>query len=461
LAALRGALGSWGALPKRITVALSGGVDSTVLLAALVRLGLYVPIRAAHVHHGLHPDSARWGAHCAALAESLGVGYVMRSVEVQRASGLGLEAAARDARYGVLRELLAPGEWLLTAHHADDQLETLLLRLVRGSGVRGLRGIVAFAPFGVGALGRPLLTVTRAEIEAVAREWRLEWLDDPANRVLGHDRNYLRWHVLPSLRERWPAAARLSVRLAAQMAEAEQILESVAAADAARLAAPWYLPRAVLAGLDSVRQRNLLRHLVRRCELGVPAAYKIDELRTALLDARPDTRPLVRWPTGEGRVFRDALYLAAPLAAPSPAGFSARVARDSSWSGPEGRIALVRTEAPGGLPESWLDDGLTLRFRAGGERLRPRGRAHHHTLKHLFQEAGVVPWMRARVPLCYRGEQLVAVGDLWTTADADAHDDEPRWRIEWTPIAPVLAPSSRAGMPAVEQRREQLPTRGW
>src|SRR5262245_54070907 len=137
LAAVRGALESWGPLPKRITVALSGGVDSTVLLAALVRLGLGVPIRAAHVHHGLHPDSARWSAHCAALAQSLGVEFVMRSVNVQRASGLGLEAAARDARYGALGELLASGEWLLTAHHADDQLETLLLRLVRGSGVRG------------------------------------------------------------------------------------------------------------------------------------------------------------------------------------------------------------------------------------------------------------------------------------------------------------------------------------
>jgi tRNA(Ile)-lysidine synthase len=190
-----------------------------------------------------------------------------------------------------------------------------------------------------------------------------------------------------------------------------------------------------------VRQRNLLRHLVRRCGLGVPPAHKIDELRMALLDAHPDARPLVRWPAGEGRVFRDALYLAPPLPPPSPAGYTARLTRDATWSGPEGGVALVRTEDEGGLPDSWLEDGLTLRFRAGGERFRPRGRAHHHTLKHLFQEAAVVPWMRARVPLCYRGEQLVAVGDLWTTADADVRDAEPRWRVEWTPTAPVLAPT--------------------
>ena len=105
-------------------------------------------------------------------------------------------------------------------------------------------------------------------------------------------------------------------------------------------------------------------------------------------------------------------------------------------------MALVRAAGDDdGLPESWLDDGLTLRFRAGGERFQPRGRGHHHTLKHLFQEAGVVPWMRARLPLLYRRDELVAVGDLWITAAAEARAREPRWRVQWTPAAPALAPA--------------------
>jgi tRNA(Ile)-lysidine synthase len=445
LTTLRATLAGWAsrAPPSRLTVAYSGGLDSTLLLTALRRLALDVPLRAAHVDHGLHADAPRWREHCAAQAAALGVELVGVVVEVDRASGQGVEAAARDVRYRALAELLAPGEWLLTAHHADDQLETLLLRLARGTGVRGLRGIIAFGPFGGGSLGRPLLECTRADIRAQALAWGLSWLEDPSNREARHDRNYLRLHVLPQLRERWPAVARHAVRLAAQMSEAEQLLEAVAAADAKALEAPWCVPRAVLAGLDAARQRSLLRYLLRRVGLGVPSAPKIDELRNALLTARAGSHPLVRWAGGEGRVFRGCLHLCASLPPESSADSEASVTPTRSWSGPEGVVALARTDGPDGLPESWLDAGLTLRFRGGGERLRPRGRRHHRSLKQLFQEAGVVPWMRSRVPLLYRGAALVAVGDLWVTADVEsAAPSEPRWCVRWSAHPPVTAPAA-------------------
>jgi tRNA(Ile)-lysidine synthase len=333
---------------------------------------------------------------------------------------------------------------VLTAHHADDQLETVLLRLLRGTGVRGLRGILAFEPFAAGSLGRPLLDFTRAELEAEARAMALTWLDDPSNDDLRHDRNFLRLRVLPVLRERWPAAAHQAQRLGAQMADAEELLEAIAAADAAPLAAPWCVPRAALAALDEARQRNLLRHLVRRAGLGLVSARKIDELRAALLGARPGAQPLVRWPTGEGRVFRGALHLLAPLPPPSPPDYEGSVGIEAGWRGSEGQVAVVRASDGDGLPESWLTHGLTLRFRGGGERFKPHGRGHHHTLKHLFQEAGVVPWMRARVPLLYRDAELVAVGDLWVSSSVDAvAKSEPRWRVEWKPASPVLAPEPR------------------
>jgi tRNA(Ile)-lysidine synthase len=446
LAKLRGVIDEWAAraAPPRVTVAFSGGLDSTVLLAALRRLDLGVPLRAAHVDHGLHPDSELWGRHCATAAAELGVELVTRRIAVDRASPHGLEGAAREARYAALGELLEPGEWLLTAHHADDQLETLLLRLLRGSGVRGLRGIVAFGPFAVGWLGRPLLECTREELAAAARSMKLVWIEDPSNRETRHDRNYLREHVLPALRARWPAAALHAERLAAQMSDAEQLLEAVAAGDAKSLAAPWCLPRAALAGLSPARQRNLLRYLVREVGMGTPSARKIEELRATLLTARANASPVVVWPAGQARVFRAALHLVAPLADPSPPGFGVRLAKGESWSGPEGNVALVPAADGDGLPESWLADGLTLRFRGGGERFRPRGRAHHHTLKHLFQEAGVVPWMRTRVPMLYRGSELVAIGDLWVTADVDAAPaGEPRWRVEWTRAAPLTEPRPR------------------
>jgi tRNA(Ile)-lysidine synthase len=442
LAALRATLAGWDtAPPPRLTVAFSGGLDSTVLLAALARLGCRVPLRAAHVDHGIHADSGRWSEHCAAVAAQLGAEFAALRVDVDRASGLGLEAAARDVRYRALGQLLAPGEWLLTAHHADDQLETLLLRMLRGTGVRGMRGIVAFGSFGTGHLGRPLLGFTRAELASRAGEWRLSWLEDPANRELRHDRSYLRARVVPELVARWPGAAEQAQRLASQMAEAEELLDSVAAEDAHGLPTAWWVPRVRLEALPPARQRNLLRYLLRSLGLPTPSAAKLEEMRGVLLAARGEAQPLVRWPGGEARVFRRALFLAAPLSQASTASTTALLRGGESWSGPEGKVALVPSADGVGVPESWLAAGLTLRFRGGGERLKPRGRQHHYSLKHLFQERGIVPWMRSRVPLLFRGNDLVAVGDEWLTADVDrVPAAEPRWRLEWSDHPPVTAP---------------------
>ena len=394
----------------------------------------------------LYPSNARyrsaeWSEHCARVAEALGVEFVCVRVAVDRESGEGLEGAAREARYGALRELLIPDEWLLTAHHADDQLETVLLRMLRGTGVRGLRGIIEFGAFGAGWLGRPLLGFTREELRAEANRCGLSWIDDPSNLEPRHDRNYLRLNVLPALRARWPAVAQQAERLAQQASEAEQLLEAVAAEDARALAAPWHVPRATLAALEPKRQRNLLRHLLRTTGLDTPSARKLDELRRALLDSHAESHARVRWPSGEGRVYRAALHLLAPLPPASPSGYAAHIAAGQPWAGPEGRVTLEPAGDDDGLPHSWLERGLTLRFRSGGERFRPRGRGHHHSLKHLFQESGVVPWMRDRVPLLYSGDELAAIGDLWISADVDsAPANEPRWRVRWTEHPAALAP---------------------
>jgi tRNA(Ile)-lysidine synthase len=421
----------------RLVVAFSGGVDSTVLLAALARLKLRTPLRAAHVDHGLHPDSALWSAHCESAARALGVELVTVRVDVERRARSGLEAAARTARYAALGELLSTGDVLLTAHHADDQLETVLLRIVRGSGVRGLRAIQERVPFGRGWLARPLLGCTRAELLAQARAWNLAWIDDPANESLEHDRNFLRSAVVPRLVERWPAAARSAQRLAEQMADAEEILTEVARRDAAAIADPSRVPKAALEPLDPARQRNLLRHLLRRAGFEPPSAHKIEELRAALLGMQRDAQPRVRWAGVDARVFRGQLYLMAALPSASRRGFAAQLAKRGSWTGPEGELKFEPLEAGPGLPESWLDDGLTLRFRGGGEVFKPLARAHNRSLKHWLQEAAIVPWMRARIPLLYRHDDLVAVGDLWVADVTRAAGDEPRWGVVWSNHPPL------------------------
>jgi tRNA(Ile)-lysidine synthase len=421
----------------RVTVAFSGGVDSTVLLAALARLQLVAALRAVHVDHGLHADSAGWQVHCAAVAAELGVPFTSVRVTVARDSGFGLEAAAREARYAALERLMTPGELLVTAHHGDDQLETLLLRLMRGTGVRGLRGVLEHLPFGVGRLARPLLGFTRTEIVAEARASGLRWLDDPANDDPRHDRSFLRRDVVPALVARWSAAARSAQRLAEQMTDAEAILDAVAERDAEPIEIPARIPLAVLAALEPARQRNLLRHLLRRVSLGAPSALKAEELRNALLHARPGAQTRILWAGGEGRVFREHLYLMSALPPASPPAYRARLDENHGWSGPEGELGLEPAASGPGLPESWLDAGLELRFRAGGEDFRPLDRPHSHPLKRWFHDAGVVPWMRSRIPLLYRGDCLVAVADLWLSHDVAAAASEPRWRVRWTHHPPI------------------------
>jgi tRNA(Ile)-lysidine synthase len=419
----------------RFAVAFSGGLDSAVLLTALCRLGMRDSVRALHVDHGLHPESARWEAHCRKVAQESAVRYQSLAVEVDIKSGLGLEAAARKARYRALAQALAPGEILLTAHHADDQLETVLLRLLRGSGVRGLRGIIEFARLGPGYLGRPLLGFAKTQLQTQAQRWQLRWLDDPANTNLAHDRNFLRRAVVPTLAQRWPAAPRMAQRLTQQMADADELLESMAAHDARNVRFPERLPRAQLTPLVPSRQRNLLRYLIRRAGLSTPSAAQLEGLRASLLTSRPDAQTQIRWPGGEGRIYRECLYLLKPLPAGSVHGYRTEL-RVQGWSGPEGRISFEPVDGPG-LPQSWLEAGVSLGFRAGGERFQPQGRAHSWSLKHWLQHEGVLPWMRGRIPLLFRGDRLVAVADLAVDDTVRTAPAEPRWRVSWTEHPPV------------------------
>lgn len=424
--------------PRRYAVAFSGGLDSTVLLHALTRLPGVARVRALHVDHGLAAESGAWARHCRDAAAALGVAYAERAVHVERRGGAGIEAAARAARYDALGAMLEAGEVLLTAHHADDQLETVLLRLLRGAGVEGLAATRGFAPFARGYLARPMLEFARREIRAQAERWRLTWLDDPGNADLRYDRNFLRAHVLPVLRERWPAAGRSAVRLARQMADAEAVLAAMAEHDLGA-ADPARLPGPCLRALPAERRRNLLRYAIRRSRLPMPSALQLEQLEAGLDVRRPDALTRVAWPGAEARMYRDHLYLGVPLAPLGPAAEGAgRIALGRPWTGAAGRIDFAPAEGVAGLPEPWLRDGLTLRFRRGGERLKPVGRKHSRPLKKWLQEAGVVPWMRERIPLLYRDEELVAVGDLWL-ADAvrGSGAGARRWRVLWTDHPPL------------------------
>ncbi len=408
---------------KRLWVALSGGLDSTVLLQALnARRGsLPVALHAVHVDHGLNPDSARWAARCQAVCDALDVPLERFAVIVDAVPGASVEAAARDARYEVFRELLEADEVLLTAQHQDDQLETFLLQALRGAGPHGLAAMPRLSRLGRGWLLRPLLDWSRDALEAWAKAQGLEWLDDPSNADERFDRNYLRRQVLPLLKARWPSTAQTVSRSARHCAEAAELADELAAADLAECGGDGVLHVSALLRLDPPRRRNVLRHWLDWLGFPRPSEKKLEHVLSDVLEAGPDAEPCVAWADVALRRYRDGLY--AERERPTP--------RAGRWQGDVfelgegwGRLRRVQS-ADAGLPDG---AEVEIRFREGGEKIRPPGRAHHHDLKKLFQQAGVLPWRRHAVPLVFVGDTLAAVGDLWLNADIVA---TPGFRVMW------------------------------
>jgi len=214
------------------------------------------------------------------------------------------------------------------------------------------------------------------------------------------------------------------------MTDADRLLDELAAIDAAGITDFGCIPLGQLTALDPARQANLLRRLIRQCGLSVPDARRLREIIRCVDNPGNRGRAHVGWRGGEARVYRGGLYLQPPPDSPPRPEFAAEVSADRPWQGPEGRIELV-ADAVTGIPESWAREGLKLAFRRGGERFRPGGFAHHKTLKQWFQEQRIVPWMRARVPLLFREDELVAVGDL-AVAELPEADKGMRWRPVWT-----------------------------
>ena len=405
--------------PARYVVAFSGGLDSTVLLHALVELHEQsdVPLLAIHVDHGLQPDSAGWSKQCAAFAKQLGVEFRAVVVTVQLDTGKGPEASAREARYAALRTEMQSGDWLLSAHHCNDQAETLLLNLIRGSGPAGIAGIGAMRRFGPGWLARPMLNVEVAAIRQYANDAGLSWIEDPSNTDRGFDRNFLRLEILPRLESRWPDVAVRLRRSAGHAGEASTLLVELAEIDLAGVdGRAERLPIDGVTQLSPARQRNLIRHALRCLGLSMPTALQLDRVLSEVIPARDDAQPLVSWPGASVRRYRNGLYLL-------PEKLTAALEYlDFSGSRAElgGGLGALNFEsgAEVGLSEQRITRGLNIRPRIGGEKFQPEGQSHTRKLKKLLQEEGVVPWMRDRLPLVYSGEQLVAVGDLWMAADA-------------------------------------------
>lgn len=435
----------------RLLVGFSGGVDSTALLAALAgQRPSALQLRALHVNHGLHPDADQWSRHCRKVARDLKVPLRVVRVTVQRPTGVSLEEAAREARYAALAKVLAAGEVLLTAHHLEDQLETVLLQLFRGAGLRGLAAMPEKAPFASGWLVRPLLHHARSELQKWVRTAGLPWIDDATNDDDRLYRNHLRKNILPLIKERWPGVALAVSRSARHAAEAQRLLDTLARADVERAAIGPDLSVKVLRRLPADRRRNALRFWIVRAGARAPDSRRLDELAGPLIDARPDAQPRIAWPGAE--VERHGAQLCIRVVAKASGRAPARgdpaadaeAANDGpdepltwEWRAraslplPEGTLEL-KPDAHGPINLDALPPILTIRRRRGGERMRVSRGGPRRALKSLLQEARVPIGQRASLPLLFAGEVLLAAGELWVDESIRAaRDTLSRGRLRW------------------------------
>ena len=421
-------------VPGPILVALSGGLDSTSLLHALSRsrTARERGLRAVHVDHRLHADSAKWSRRCAELAEQLDVPLETREVEVARAPGLGLEATARRVRYAAIEAMLGDGEILALGHHRDDQAETVLLKLLRGAGPEGLGAMRRLRRLGRGHAWRPLLALPRASLRSYAEKHQLTWIEDPSNGDTSLDRNYLRMEILPRIMRRWPEAE-ASIAQSATWAraaadyvddEAEAVLASLQGLDPATMRFREWL------SLPDALRDPVLRRWLRSVGLPEPTQFQVAELVRQLAEAAEDKQPCVRWPGVEVRRYRELLYALPPLQL-TPLDWTAEfTGAPLELPADVGVLRLVALAND--APEPVLEKPATVRFRRGGESLRVQGGAHTRELRDLLQEAGVPPWQRSRLPLVFDATGgLLAVADFWLSESGAEQLARAGARLEW------------------------------
>lgn len=406
---------------NRYCVAYSAGMDSHVLLqiAAEELASLEgVRVRAIHVNHGLNQNSGAWAEHAQQVCRKLEIPLVTREVTVEFASGDGLEAGARAARYAAFADVLEEGEHLLMAQHADDQAETFLLQALRGSGPDGLASIPGKRSFARGIMARPLLACTREALASFADEASLSWIEDPSNEDTRFDRNFLRLEILPQLKKRWPSAAQTLSRSAMRSGAASQTLLVLAQRDldGVMVADSSQLTVSRLASLSRERAYNVLRLWVRQAGYRMPRLQDLVQVLNDLVNARHDAEGRVNAREYEFRRHRDHLYLLAP--------HTTAQSFDLEWPAPfdplhvaaiELTISKESCEAQGlKLPEQ---GSVFIRSRQGSEIIKLGKPAYHKQVKKLLQESGMPPWERDRVPLLFVGEQLAAVWNVAIAVD--------------------------------------------
>ncbi|MEZ8942989.1 tRNA lysidine(34) synthetase TilS [Vibrio sp. 10N.222.54.B12] len=424
--------------PCRLIVAFSGGVDSRVLLelAAQFAKSHHIDCCAVHVHHGLSNNADYWAEQCKTWCDALSVSLFIERVSLDISRGESVEKLARDARYQALKKHIRQGDVLVTGQHIDDQVETFLLALKRGSGPKGLSSMAKVMPFSGAHIVRPLLSVTRTDIEVAARDMALTWVEDESNQDVRFDRNFIRHQVTPTLTERWPSFRESVSRSAQLCAEQELLLDELLESHLQQaLTEKHSLSIEVLSQYSDLLRARLLRMWLSRCNQPMPSQKQLKLIWDEVACAQADANPKLVLNEVEVRRFNHQLHVV-------------KETKDlSNW---QSDISMEESLVlPGGLGELHLtsaaSDGVsnhcdaqhfslnttrgTLRviFNPEGLSAHPVGRGHSRKLKKLFQEYQVPSWLRRRTPILMDGDRVIAVLGLFVDKNYEGQDCEALW----------------------------------
>lgn len=421
----------------RLCVGFSGGLDSTVLLhwLASLRGELGFELSAVHVHHGLSPNADHWAEQSQLFAQSLNVACTIQRVQLDLSQGAGVEGAARKARYAIYQQQECDA--VLLAHHQNDQAETILINLLRGSGPAGLAAMPAQRVLtSQSALLRPLLNISRTELLSYAQEHALQWIEDESNQDTQYKRNDIRHNLMPTILGISPKALTTLTRSAIHQSEVNELLIEIAELDLAACIHQGALQLQPWLQLSAVRQKNVLRHWLGLAGIVLELRAFNELLRTAV-DAADDTHPALVWRNAAIRRYQGQLHITqASLAA----GLMQTIvpALDAGNDLPDWRGVLRWTKVDsGGIAVHWFDSAsISVQGRQGGEQFKLATNRPTRSLKAHCQAEAIAPWLRETTPLIYIDGQLAAMPGLGVNVQFQPRDGETGWLPEWQPYTP-------------------------
>ncbi len=418
---------------KTFTIAYSGGLDSQVLLYALAQLKPNVSIKAIHIHHGLQNEADQWVLHCQTQCQQLNIKLEIKYLQLQFDRGESIEAVARNQRYQSLFASLNTDTALLTAHHQDDQAETVLLQLLRGAGVAGLAAMPVDAYYQDYLILRPLLRYTRQQLAEYANYHQLQWVEDPSNQSSQFRRNFIRHQVMPLLTNYYPSASKTIARVADNCANANQLLTEIAIQDLSIVQVSQHNSLTIaitpLQTLSINRQYNVLRYWYWQQTQLILDKQHLEQIISQVICANKNSIPSMSWQQWVVSRYQQHLYVYPKLPA---------IPQAQSWDFSQAlvldKLGILQARLTKGQGLSKTITKVRVKFRQGGERFHQAGRAYPRALKKILQTEGILPWQRNYLPLLMVDNTIVAVADFWIAEGYQAKSGECAWLLQWQPF---------------------------